>query len=471
MKRVVFYSWQSDLPNATNRTLIEAALKDAAKEIAADDGVDIEPVIDRDTQGVAGAPDIGKTIFKKIADADLFVADISYIGKSKHKKRQLPNPNVLVELGYALRAMDEERLVLVFNTAYGKPEDLPFDLKMKRLLTYSSAEGDTDRSAAKTELTKDFKAALLAGFAVLKPAAPRISITEVIEHNPAAKIVHLRKHLDVVLAELDALDPCRPVDGGTAEDVMEAISKTENIVVEFGKLVEVVAVMKDMEAAREIFQWFGKLLQRYDPPTNEQGRGTNADGDFYKFLGHEMFTMFLTAFFKEENFDALHELMKGILKVGPTRHRDEPTKRSWTYLSEDLPLLTDESRKRNRKSLQADLLRSRHESGAISAVSPFTNFIEVDLFLSLYGSGVREHGGDWYPRSALFLNHTPAFIYDAKDYPYAMRLCHVLDISDVDELKRRLTPSSRSYIYDRHAPFTDMEVQKIGTEGGAMIIQ
>jgi len=59
--RVVFYSWQSDLPNATNRSFIQEALETVAKAIKADDTVDVEPVIDRDTQGVAGAPDIAKT--------------------------------------------------------------------------------------------------------------------------------------------------------------------------------------------------------------------------------------------------------------------------------------------------------------------------------------------------------------------------------------------------------------------------
>jgi hypothetical protein len=65
MKKIAFYSWQSDSSNGTNRTLIENALKDAAKQIAGDESIDIEPVIDRDTQGVSGAPDIAATIFGK----------------------------------------------------------------------------------------------------------------------------------------------------------------------------------------------------------------------------------------------------------------------------------------------------------------------------------------------------------------------------------------------------------------------
>ncbi|MFA6519292.1 MAG: hypothetical protein WCT41_00475 [Candidatus Paceibacterota bacterium] len=470
MKRTVFYSWQSDLPNSTNRTLIETALQDAAKAIASDENIDIEPVIDRDTKGAAGAPDIATTIFGKIASADLFVADISFVANTK--KRAFPNPNVLIELGYALKAKGHEGLVLIFNEAYGKLTDLPFDLKMRRILTYTAKEVEMDKSTIKSSLTKDLKAALLDGFAGIKPSTPRISITDIIEQNPAAKIIHLRKHLTGVLTELETLEPRKAVDGGSAEELMTAISKTADIVADFGRLTETVAVMNDMESAREIFQWFGKLLQRYNPPHNEQGRGTNADGDFYKFVGHEMFTTFIAPFFKEEKWDALQELLKGTLIIGPSRNRHEPSKQSWTELSEHLPLLADESPKKQRKSLHADLLRGRHEVGPLSRELPFRDFLDIDFFLHLYGPGERgQYGGDWYPRSVLFLDHTPTFIYEAKDYPYAMRMCHVLGISDIDELKKRLTPSSKSLMYDRHAPFTDIEVQKIGSEGGGAIIQ
>ena len=105
INRVVFYSWQSDLPNATNRSFIQLALEKAAKSIASDKTVDDVPIIDRDTQGVPGSPHIAKTIFQKIDVADVFVADVSIVGGSI--ERPAPNPNVLIELGYALCSLKE----------------------------------------------------------------------------------------------------------------------------------------------------------------------------------------------------------------------------------------------------------------------------------------------------------------------------------------------------------------------------
>src|SRR5687768_5550906 len=101
MARKVFYSWQSDLPNATNRGFILTALEAACAEVAKDVAVEERPEVDRDTQGVPGAPDIAATIFAKIDSADVFLADISIVAQADGE-RPCPNPNVLIELGYAI---------------------------------------------------------------------------------------------------------------------------------------------------------------------------------------------------------------------------------------------------------------------------------------------------------------------------------------------------------------------------------
>ena len=140
MKHNVFYSWQSVLPNSTNRGFIEQALKGAVEDLKKDDEVAIEPVIDRDTVGVPGSPDIGLTIFSKIDAAVAFVCDVSLV-TADVAARPTPNPNVLIELGYALKALGYGRIVMVMNTAFGPPESLPFDLKQKRVSTYELPEG------------------------------------------------------------------------------------------------------------------------------------------------------------------------------------------------------------------------------------------------------------------------------------------------------------------------------------------
>ena len=115
-----FYSWQSDLPNSTNRGFIQNALERAAKAIREDDSIKVEPVVDRDTAGVPGSPDIATTIFEKIDASQVFVCDVSIIN-DQEKARPTPNPNVLIELGYALSVLTSERVLMVI----GDPSHFP----------------------------------------------------------------------------------------------------------------------------------------------------------------------------------------------------------------------------------------------------------------------------------------------------------------------------------------------------------
>ena len=149
----IFYSWQSDLPNSTNRGFIETALRKAVKELAQDPEI-IEPPgeVDRDTFGIPGSPDIAATILKKIEEADACVFDVSIALRPEKGSRVSPNPNVLVELGYALKAHASEQVILVFNTAFGDPEELPFDLRSKRVLSYCAHLDEQDRGQSRADL-------------------------------------------------------------------------------------------------------------------------------------------------------------------------------------------------------------------------------------------------------------------------------------------------------------------------------
>jgi len=148
----IFYSWQSDLPNKTNRGFIMDALEKAAKIVREDDSIEVEPVIDRDTSGVPGSPDIAATIFKKIEEAALFVADVSIINAGS-EIRNTPNPNVLIELGYAMKALGQDKIILILNEAFGKVEMLPFDLRTKRTVSYKMNPENEDRATERNSLS------------------------------------------------------------------------------------------------------------------------------------------------------------------------------------------------------------------------------------------------------------------------------------------------------------------------------
>jgi hypothetical protein len=165
----VFYSWQSDLPNPTNRGFIEDCLERAIKELKAEGQLRVEPSLDRDTLNVPGSPDISATIFDKIDSAALFVCDVSIINKGA-ENRPTPNPNVLIELGYAVKTLGWRRIICVFNSVTGKVEDLPFDLRHRRVRAYSLEENQ-EKAETRKLLVRSLKADLQAAFAFTEPAS------------------------------------------------------------------------------------------------------------------------------------------------------------------------------------------------------------------------------------------------------------------------------------------------------------
>lgn len=134
MPFTVFFSWQSDRGTA-EQALIERALNDAIQRIVCDATIEravreegIE--LDQDTKGMGGAPPIVDTIFSKIDRAAIFVADLTFVSK-RANDRPAPNPNVLIEYGWALKSRTYNRLIPVMNTYYGEPtpQDMPFDMR------------------------------------------------------------------------------------------------------------------------------------------------------------------------------------------------------------------------------------------------------------------------------------------------------------------------------------------------------
>lgn len=158
-----FYSWQSSLPAKYNRYFIQDCLKRAIKQLNQDLEIEEAIRIDHDTKDVPGSPDIANTIFSKIKECDLFIGDISFVA-SGEGERLCPNPNVMIELGYAICSLKDSRVLNIMNTAYGEPEKLPFDLAHKRWpIRYRLDESnDSQKAQIRKELVRDIYAAVSA---------------------------------------------------------------------------------------------------------------------------------------------------------------------------------------------------------------------------------------------------------------------------------------------------------------------
>jgi hypothetical protein len=169
MPSTVFFSWQADTPTREGRNFVERALGRAVGRIGGDTTVEEairELTVDRDTKGVSGSPPIVETIFRKIDNAALFVPDLTFVGK-RADGRLTPNPNVLIEYGWALKSLGHGRIVPVMNTAFGQPsaETMPFNLHHLRypILYHCPADADEEkRKRTRESLARQLEEALRA---------------------------------------------------------------------------------------------------------------------------------------------------------------------------------------------------------------------------------------------------------------------------------------------------------------------
>jgi len=153
MRRTIFYSWQSDLPNRTNRGFIGDCLRRAVEALHSANVVTEGLDIDRDTLNEQGSPDIAATILHKIETCDVFLADVTIVNANAPEQyRKMPNPNVLVELGFAAHARSWDRILCVANSAFGSEHDLPFDIRHRRLISYKLPADAESKDQARKEL-------------------------------------------------------------------------------------------------------------------------------------------------------------------------------------------------------------------------------------------------------------------------------------------------------------------------------
>jgi|ERR1051326_3078408 hypothetical protein len=465
MRRVVFYSWQSDLPNATNRGFIQRALEVAAAAIVADETVAIEPVVDRDTQGVPGSPDIATTIFAKIVAADVFVADVSIVSRPGNS-RPSPNPNVLIELGYALRNLGFERVIFVFNEAFGRIDELPFDLRSRRITVYSMEAAATARAPERNELTRKLEVALRDALQRAPAAPPPVILAlDAIENDRVNKVVVLRRNLGKILERLDALRPKMYRDGGTADELIAGIDMTQDVVAEFAKIAELIATMNDSTCATEVHRWFGQILERYDPPLNASGQGSNADGDFFRFIGHEMFVTLFSFLLRESRWETVERLLGERIAVGALGRDRGPANVTFDYVSQDLPQLVDEGRARKRMSVQADILSARHSTGGLAGVLPLNEFAATEVFLALkQGKNNFGYALEWTPRSTLYIKTLPAFVRDSEERQTAARIAKALSLQSLDEFKDQLRRVPKKGINESALwPIRPDDIERLGT--------
>ncbi|RBL90447.1 hypothetical protein [Chitinophaga flava] len=171
MAYTVFFAYQSDIPSEFGQQFISKALKDASKKIKEKKKVEVK--IEVGSRGTPGTPILIEEMLSKSRKADMVIVDLTFTSSkvwANAKKFSIgnreirilknvedkpsPNPNVLLETGYAWAQKGFYRTLAIMNNAYGNPKNLPVDLKGFRWgITYNLNEknyGEINNEREKT---------------------------------------------------------------------------------------------------------------------------------------------------------------------------------------------------------------------------------------------------------------------------------------------------------------------------------
>ena len=122
-----FYSWQSDKKDVSQK--IETALKNKFKEME-NKGIYIELV--KATDGISGSRVLEEVILENIQKCDFFIADLTPVTRHTTcdgKTKLVPNPNCMLEFGYALRHFNPECVIAYMQLENDDNHfELPFDM-------------------------------------------------------------------------------------------------------------------------------------------------------------------------------------------------------------------------------------------------------------------------------------------------------------------------------------------------------
>ncbi len=174
MEYNIFYSWQSDLDDHFQMDqirFVENALKQAKLKLS-----DVHTyLIDKAARDVSGAINIVEDIDSKINLCDIFIADISIINKGS-KFRKIPNPNVMFEIGLAKTSVDWSNIIFVLNDYFGKYDDLPFDIKTRRAITFTMVKGEKSNKDEFKKLVDKLSTAINSCLA----KSPKLRLNEIV---------------------------------------------------------------------------------------------------------------------------------------------------------------------------------------------------------------------------------------------------------------------------------------------------
>lgn len=201
MKIKIFYSWQTTTNSKHNKNFISDCIKDAVKKVKQiPDFTRIDIEVTDAVRSESGQVGIADTIIEKIiSNSDIFIADLTIVNFDfpdsipddykeilRKSQKPIPNPNVMIEYGAALKSLGKNAIISILNIYYsGSPKEknnaeiIPFDLRHDRFPTEYNFSNQNE--AQKTEIKRMLVNDLINA---LKPTIQNVLETQKSKYRP-----------------------------------------------------------------------------------------------------------------------------------------------------------------------------------------------------------------------------------------------------------------------------------------------
>ena len=260
---------------------------------------------------------------------------MTFVGKSLpelavKRDRLIPNPNVLVEHGYALSRRTFSRVISVMNTAYGDCDEatLPFDLRhMRWPITYKLSTGNPKEPVKKAfvkELTLALRSILLLrDDQSTDEIFSAIQVFEAAVSDGKTNTGYLaEKVFGKIEKELTQYRITQENDKPFDETLIESLKTLKPLRDSF---LEVCDVWLRSESAQpftpKVVAFIQKVKALQMRPANVSG-WDDKFGDNFGFLSHELLLSTVAILLKLERFDTLAEFLRTKFVIPKT---DTPT--------------------------------------------------------------------------------------------------------------------------------------------------
>jgi hypothetical protein len=284
----------------------------------------------------------------------------------------------------------------------------------------------------------------------------------------------VREYMEDLVAKIPLIPPTNAQDIPD-EQLVQAINASTPLVVEFAGVVKLIAEMNAVEAAQTVYEGFADILSLTVPPT-PQRRDETFSYDLAKFLGHELFVMFVALLMRNKRWELLATLLAEEFYVR-TSDYGQSAFASFTALCQPVALLFHRNDRLGlrKKSLQGNLLYERHATGELANVVSAEQFMEADYFLFLRDllkqATMPSQCIEWRAWSTVLMGKPASFFYKAVRGEAAEQLARALGLPDVPTLHSRLTERrdalTSMWTYGFNSPWFDplerFDIDSIGS--------